>query len=91
MGIEVEERAISISELKEAHQNGRLKEAFGTGTAVSVIFISSITLDENKMQLPKMENSYAKKLKANLRKIQHGNTLDKYGWTTEVVSSVASH
>jgi len=91
MGIEVEERAISISELKEAHQNGRLKEAFGTGTAVSVIFIGSITLDENKMQLPKMENSYAKKLKANLTAIQHGKIADNHGWTTEVESSVASH
>ena len=91
MGIEVQERLISISELKEAHQKGRLKEAFGTGTAVSIIFISSITQGETKMILPKMEDGYAKKLKANLREIQHGNIVDKYGWTTEVVSSVASH
>ncbi len=91
MGIEVEERAISISELKEAHQNGRLKEAFGTGTAVSVIFIGSITLDENKMQFPKQVDSYARKLKANLTAIQHGKIADNHGWTTEVESSVASH
>ncbi len=91
MGIEVEERPISISELRQAHQNGRLKEVFGTGTAVSIIFIGSITQGETKMILPKMEDGYAKKLKANLREIQHGNIVDKYGWTTEVVSSVASH
>mgnify|MGYP002525830451 FL=1 len=91
MGIEVQERPISISELKQAHQNGRLKEVFGTGTAVSIIFIGSITQGETKMILPKMEDGYAKKLKANLREIQHGNIVDKYGWTTEVVSSVASH
>jgi len=91
MGIEVQERPISISELKQAHQNGRLKEVFGTGTAVSIIFIGSITQGEIKMILPKMEDGYAKKLKANLREIQHGNIVDKYGWTTEVVSSVASH
>ena len=29
MGIEVQERAISIQELEEANQNGTLKEAFG--------------------------------------------------------------
>lgn len=91
MGIEVQERPISISELRQAHQNGRLKEVFGTGTAVSIIFIGSITQGETKMILPKMEDGYAKKLKANLREIQHGNIVDKYGWTTEVVSSVASH
>jgi branched-chain amino acid aminotransferase len=91
MGIEVQERPISISELRQAHQNGRLKEVFGTGTAVSIIFIGSITQGEIKMILPKMEDGYAKKLKANLREIQHGNIVDKYGWTTEVVSSVASH
>ena len=91
MGIEVQERAISVQELKEANQNGTLKEAFGTGTAVSVIFIGSITLGGNKMQLPKQEDSYAKKLKRNLIDLQHGRLEDKYGWTTEVVSSLTPH
>ena len=91
MGIEVQERAISISELKEVHQNGRLIEAFGTGTAVSIIFIGSITLGSNKMQLPKQEDSYAKKLKKALIDLQHGRLEDKYGWTTEVVSSLTPH
>ena len=91
MGIEVQERAISVQELKEANQNGTLKEAFGTGTAVSVILIGSITLGSNKMQLPKQEDSYAKKLKRNLIDLQHGRLEDKYGWTTEVVSSLMPH
>ena len=91
MGIEVQERAISVQELKEANQNGTLKEAFGTGTAVSVIFIGSITLDRNKMQLPQQEDSYAKKLKKELIDLQHGRLEDKYEWTTEVVSSLMPH
>jgi|TARA_B100000959_G_scaffold260921_1_gene297942 branched-chain amino acid aminotransferase len=91
MGIEVQERAISVQELEEANQNGRLKEAFGTGTAVSVIFIGSITLDSNKMQLPKQEDSYAKKLKKALIDLQHGRLEDKYEWTTEVASSLMPH
>ena len=91
MGIEVQERTISVQELKEANQKGTLKEAFGTGTAVSVIFIGSITLYSNKMQLPKQEDSYAKKLKRNLIDLQHGRLEDKYGWTTEVVSSLMPH
>ncbi len=90
MGIEVQERQISIKELKEAHKNGGLKEAFGTGTAVSVIFIGSITQGDFKMQLPKQENSYAKKLKETIVGIQHGNIEDKHGWTKVVEGSVTS-
>lgn len=86
MGITVEERAISISELREAHQSGRLKEVFGTGTAVSVIFIGSITQGDYKMQLSKQEDSYAQKLKKTIIGIQHGNLEDKYGWVAEVES-----
>ena len=91
IGIEVQERAISIQELEEANQNGTLKEAFGTGTAVSVIVIGSITLDSNKIQLPQQEDSYAKKLKKELIDLQHGRLEDKYEWTTEVVSSLMPH
>ena len=48
-GIEVEERRILISEIVEAYKNGSLKEAFGTGTAVTVNPIHSITFEEEKM------------------------------------------
>ena len=43
------------------------------------------------MQLPKQEDSYAKKLKRNLIDLQHGRLEDTYGWTTEVVSSLTPH
>ena len=42
-GIPVEERPIKISELKEAHKNGSLEEAFGTGTSVVVLPIHSFS------------------------------------------------
>jgi branched-chain amino acid aminotransferase len=88
MGMKVEERAVSVSELHQAHQQGRLKEAFGTGTAVSILFIASITLGTNKMILSKQEDSFAKRLKDRLVAIQHGKYEDKHGWTTEVLSSL---
>ena len=91
MDIEVQERVISVQELKAANQNGTLKEVFGTGTAVSVIFIGSITLGSHKMKLSKQEDSYAKKLKKALIDLQHGKLEDKYGWTTEVASSLTPH
>ena len=48
-GISVEERQIAISEIMEAHQNGTLQEAFGLGTAVTVIPINPITYREEKI------------------------------------------
>ena len=36
MGIDVQERLISIDETAEAHAAGRLRECFGTGTAATI-------------------------------------------------------
>ena len=36
MGFEVEERALTVDEILDGAENGRLKEAFGTGTAAVV-------------------------------------------------------
>ena len=44
MGYAVEERDISIDEILEAHQNGFLQDAFGTGTAATISHISAIGL-----------------------------------------------
>lgn len=90
-GIVVEERKLSIDEVVKANRNGQLKEAFGTGTAVTVRPIDSITVGKERFELKQQEDSFAKKLKDRLVAIQHGRYEDKYGWTTEVLSSLTSH
>ena len=90
IGIEVEERKILISEIVESHRNGSLVESFGTGTAVTVSPINSITFEENNMVLPSIENSYALQLKRKLQGIQRGKLEDVYGWTSKVNSVVSS-
>lgn len=55
-GITVEERPINIDEIEEAHKNGQLKEAFGTGTAASIAPICALTYHDDKMLLPPVEN-----------------------------------
>ena len=87
MDIDVEERPINIRELQESHQKGILNEAFGTGTAVSIININSITLDKTKMKLSRSNDSYGLLLKEQLLGIQHGRLEDKYGWTNEIITS----
>ena len=90
MSIIVEERAISVDELMDAYKEGKLIEAFGTGTAVSIIYFGSITQGDTRMQISTIENSYAKRLKVKLHGIQYGRVEDKYGWTSVVNTVVNS-
>tara|TARA_B100000287_G_scaffold422561_1_gene464676 strand:+ start:536 stop:1591 length:1056 start_codon:yes stop_codon:yes gene_type:complete len=86
MGIDVQERKILVSEITEAYEKGYLEEAFGTGTAVTVAPISSITFNGKKMILPiDQENIYSLKLKKQLQAIQTGKIDDKYNWTSKVI------
>ena len=83
-GIEIQQRRILITEIVEAYNKGTLKEAFGTGTAVTVNPIKSITFREDKMELENQEDSFALKLKIELQGIQKGSIVDTYNWTSIV-------
>jgi len=83
-GIEIQQRRILITEIVEAYNKGTLKEAFGTGTAVTVNPIKSITFREDKMELKNQEDSFALKLKIELQGIQKGSIVDTYNWTSIV-------
>ena len=89
-GIEVEERRILVSDLIDAYASGELKEVFGTGTAVAVSSITSITFREDKMTIPNVEDSFALKLKQQMQGIQKGEIQDIYGWTTKVPLRVSA-
>lgn len=86
LGIDVEERVVSVDEIIKAHKEGILKEVFGTGTAVTVAPVQSLTYRDVKMLIPEQSNSYAVKLKKMLQDIQKGRIKDSYKWTTKVVS-----
>ncbi len=83
-GIDVEERKIKVSEILEANERGLLKEAFGSGTAVTVNPINSITYNNIRMNLEEQQDSYSLKLKSLLQGIQKGRIFDKYNWTDKV-------
>ena len=84
-GITVEERNLSIDEISEAHKNGQLKEAFGTGTAASIAPIAALTIHDVKMELPPVETwEVTNWLKQELSNIRYGRKEDTHGWIVKV-------
>jgi branched-chain amino acid aminotransferase len=80
MEIKTAERPIAIDELLEAHAAGRLTEAFGAGTAVTVAPIECISYRDREIRLPDRPDSIAKRLRARLQAIQTGRAPDNHGW-----------
>jgi len=84
-GVTVEERPISIDELIQAQKEGRLQEAFGTGTAASMSFISDLTYKDETLHLPEVSSwKISPKIKAQLDDIRYGHVEDKFGWRFKV-------
>jgi branched-chain amino acid aminotransferase len=84
-GITVEERPISIEELAQAHSEGQLKEAFGTGTAASIAPIAALTWNEQRMELPPVDTwETVNWLREELSDIRYGRKPDTHGWLLEV-------
>ena len=85
MGYVVEERKLSIDEVENAHRNGTLNEAFGTGTAAVVSPMGLLDNGKEKMIINNQEiGPVAQKLYDTLTGIQWGKVEDKYGWTVKV-------
>ncbi|PKK35076.1 branched chain amino acid aminotransferase [Siphonobacter sp. SORGH_AS_0500] len=80
-GMEVEERKVSIAELIENLENGRLQEAFGAGTAAVVSPISTIGYEGKNFELPEIKaDSFANRVKAYLDDIKYGRVEDTHNW-----------
>ena len=83
--IPVEERRISVKEIIEALQEGRLESAFGAGTAVVVSPFATIAFEGVDYALPELkEDSFVNKVKNYLTEIRTGKTEDVFGWTLKV-------
>jgi len=84
-GITVTERRISVTELCEAHEEGRLQEAFGTGTAAVISPIGALDWEDRHMKLSGGKiGPLAQRLYDNLTGIQYGRLPDSFGWVKEV-------
>ena len=81
-GYRVSERRISIDELGEALENGKLEEAWGCGTAAVVSPVGELCYKGKKYTVSGGKiGEVTKHLYDTLTGIQWGKTEDKYGWT----------
>ena len=87
-GFEVEERKITIDEIKQASENGTLKEAFGTGTAVGIAYIESIGFGDEEIFVSK-DSPVGLEINQRLNDIKTGKIEDKFGWITKVEKELA--
>ncbi len=84
-GIEVQERKLSIDELMDAAKNGKLTEAFGTGTAAVISPIGQLCYKGEEVQINDFKTGeLTQKLYDTLTGIQWGNVEDKFNWNHEV-------
>lgn len=84
-GHKVIERKLRMSEVVEAHTSGRLKEAFGTGTAAVISPIGELNYQGNKLSLSNGRiGEISQALYQDLTGIQYGTSPDTEGWLVEV-------
>ena len=80
-GYKVEERKVGVKEVIEAAESGRLKEAFGTGTAATIAHIEAIGYEGRDYKLPPVESQgFSHKVLKALDEIKTGQAKDKWNW-----------
>ena len=85
LGYEVSECLISVDELISALKEGRLEEAWGTGTAAVVSPIGKLMYNDVEYVINDGKiGSLTKELYDILTSIQWGKTEDKYGWIVKI-------
>ncbi|HET6254517.1 MAG TPA: branched-chain amino acid aminotransferase [Puia sp.] len=83
-GLTIEERPVTVDELREGLETGRVTEVFGAGTAAVVAPIEKIGIDGVDYFLVNSEKSVALFLKQELDDIRYGRKADKYGWNNYI-------
>jgi branched-chain amino acid aminotransferase len=85
MGHEVVEQALAVEDIMEGAANGRLKEAFGTGTACVVSPVGQFTYKDRTVALGDGQMGIlTTQLYNTLTGIQYGRLEDKYGWIERI-------
>lgn len=83
--IPVEERRLSIDELYQADAQGKLEEAFGTGTAAVISPIGELNWESKIITISDGKTGeLSQKLYDTITGIQKGELEDPFGWVYEV-------
>ena len=84
MGLEVDERKITIDELIDLHKSGQLREVFGTGTAATISMIRELCYKDYTMYFDTDHSAVASELKKRMSAIREGTAADTHGWMMRV-------
>ncbi len=81
-GLAIEERALSVEEIFDGVESGRITEAFGTGTAVVISPVGQFTYQDRTVVLGdgKTTGGVTQELYDTLTGIQYGRLPDPHGW-----------
>lgn len=84
-GLNVTERRITIQEIADAYDAGKLDEVFGTGTAAVISPVGHLKWNDKIMEINDNKiGSISQRLYDTMTGIQWGKLEDKFGWTVEV-------
>lgn len=84
-GLKVSERRITIDEIAEAYDAGKLDEVFGTGTAAVISPVGHLKWGDKIMDINNGKiGPISQKLYDFLTGLQWGRVEDTFGWTVEV-------
>ncbi len=87
LGLPVEERLISIDEVMETLESGKMEEIFGAGTAVAIAPVGSLSHKGHCITVGNgSPGPTAMKLRERLLTLQRGETSDPYGWREQVLA-----
>lgn len=84
MGIEVQERRLSIDEVVEAYKQGVLQEVFGTGTAATIAPIKELGYGDFRMPFDIDSFKIANSLRKRFDDIRYSRIPDTHGWMVKI-------
>ena len=84
MGFNVEEKALSIDDIIDAHKAGILYEVFGTGTAATISLIKELRYKDYVMEFDVEKWQTSPAIKKQLNAIRYGQMVDNHGWMYKV-------
>ena len=80
MGLNVEERPVSIDEVAAAYKNGTLKEVFGSGTAASLAYVEALDYQDLQIRLDTTTYKIGDEVIRRLDDIRTGKAADTRHW-----------
>jgi len=85
-GMTVTERRIDVKELFELSRQGKLEEAFATGTAAVISPVGVLSWEDQSVTVNNGQiGAVTQKLYDTLTGIQTGHLQDDFGWVTEIL------